>query len=78
MAEHVFRRTLVEDKYDPYRLFVVAEGVGSEDWNKNVVSVWSVAGVWLMPFRSAYCSFFKNGGPEFQVLTDAKLVLDSV
>lgn len=25
----------IKDKYDPHRLFVVAEGVGSEDWNKN-------------------------------------------
>ncbi|KAI9464375.1 hypothetical protein HD554DRAFT_2281222 [Boletus coccyginus] len=26
----------IKDKYDPYRLFVVAEGVGSEDWNENL------------------------------------------
>jgi len=26
----------IKDRYDPYRLFVVAEGVGSEDWNKNL------------------------------------------
>ncbi|KAF8553169.1 FAD-binding domain-containing protein [Imleria badia] len=26
----------IKDKYDPNRLFVVAEGVGSEDWNKNL------------------------------------------
>ncbi|KAG6330603.1 hypothetical protein ID866_8487 [Astraeus odoratus] len=26
----------IKDKYDPYRLFVVAEGVGSEEWNKEL------------------------------------------
>jgi hypothetical protein len=26
----------IKDRYDPYRLFVVAEGVGSEDWNENL------------------------------------------
>jgi hypothetical protein len=26
----------IKDIYDPYRLFVVAGGVGSEDWNKNL------------------------------------------
>ncbi|KAF8838540.1 FAD-binding domain-containing protein [Paxillus ammoniavirescens] len=26
----------IKNKYDPYKLFVVAEGVGSEDWNKEL------------------------------------------
>ncbi|KAI9566811.1 hypothetical protein HD554DRAFT_2024697 [Boletus coccyginus] len=26
----------IKAKYDPHRLFVVAEGVGSEDWNENL------------------------------------------
>ncbi|KAG6373241.1 hypothetical protein JVT61DRAFT_6867 [Boletus reticuloceps] len=26
----------IKDKYDPYRLFVVAEGVGSEEWNADL------------------------------------------
>ncbi|KAI9572548.1 hypothetical protein HD554DRAFT_1556288 [Boletus coccyginus] len=26
----------IKDKYDPHRLFVVAEGVGSEDWNEDL------------------------------------------
>ena len=26
----------IKDKYDPNRLFVVAEGVGSEEWNANL------------------------------------------
>ncbi|KIJ13624.1 hypothetical protein PAXINDRAFT_100587 [Paxillus involutus ATCC 200175] len=26
----------IKNKYDPYKLFVVAEGVGSDDWNKGL------------------------------------------
>ena len=26
----------IKDKYDPYRLFVVAKGVGSEEWDKEL------------------------------------------
>jgi len=26
----------IKDTYDPYRIFVVAEGVGSEDWNDDL------------------------------------------
>ena len=26
----------IKDTYDPHKLFVVVEGVGSEDWNKNL------------------------------------------
>ncbi|KIK78334.1 hypothetical protein PAXRUDRAFT_164262 [Paxillus rubicundulus Ve08.2h10] len=26
----------IKNKYDPYKLFVVAEGVGSDDWNKQL------------------------------------------
>ncbi|KIJ16136.1 hypothetical protein PAXINDRAFT_11181 [Paxillus involutus ATCC 200175] len=26
----------IKDKYDPLKIFVVAEGVGSEDWNKEL------------------------------------------
>ncbi|KIJ13627.1 hypothetical protein PAXINDRAFT_80811 [Paxillus involutus ATCC 200175] len=26
----------IKNKYDPYKLFVVAEGVGSDDWNKEL------------------------------------------
>ncbi|KIJ60446.1 hypothetical protein HYDPIDRAFT_117153 [Hydnomerulius pinastri MD-312] len=27
----------IKDKYDPYKLFVVHEGVGSEEWNKDLI-----------------------------------------
>ncbi|KAF8547408.1 FAD-binding domain-containing protein [Imleria badia] len=35
-GSHYSTLKAIKDKYDPNRLFVVAEGVGSEDWNKNL------------------------------------------
>lgn len=35
-GSHYSTLKAIKDKYDPKRLFVVAEGVGSEDWNKNL------------------------------------------
>ncbi|KAL4062009.1 hypothetical protein J3A83DRAFT_4178849 [Scleroderma citrinum] len=34
-GSHYSRLKSIKDKYDPCRLFVVAEGVGSEEWNKE-------------------------------------------
>ncbi|KAH7921694.1 FAD-binding domain-containing protein [Leucogyrophana mollusca] len=33
---HYPRLKAIKDKYDPYRLFVVAEGVGSEEWDSEL------------------------------------------
>ncbi|KAF8129973.1 hypothetical protein EV363DRAFT_1337148 [Boletus edulis] len=33
---HYARLKSIKDKYDPYRLFVVKEGVGSEEWNEDL------------------------------------------
>ncbi|KAI6039145.1 hypothetical protein EDC04DRAFT_3011338, partial [Pisolithus marmoratus] len=33
-GSHYAKLKEIKDKYDPYRLFVVAEGVGSEEWNE--------------------------------------------
>ncbi|KAI5993065.1 hypothetical protein F5J12DRAFT_907354 [Pisolithus orientalis] len=35
-GSHYTKLKEIKDKYDPYRLFVVAEGVGSEDWNEEL------------------------------------------
>ena len=35
-GSHYSTLKAIKDKYDPKRLFVIAEGVGSEDWNKNL------------------------------------------
>ncbi|OAX31836.1 FAD-binding domain-containing protein [Rhizopogon vinicolor AM-OR11-026] len=34
--DHYAALKLIKDRYDPYRLFVVAEGVGSEDWDQDL------------------------------------------
>jgi len=35
-GSHYSELKAIKDKYDPNRLFVVAEGVGSEEWNKEL------------------------------------------
>ena len=35
-GSHYPKLKSIKDKYDPYHLFVVAEGVGSEEWNKEL------------------------------------------
>ena len=35
-GDHYPTLKLIKDKYDPNRLFVVAEGVGSEDWDADL------------------------------------------
>ncbi|KIM51123.1 hypothetical protein SCLCIDRAFT_683329 [Scleroderma citrinum Foug A] len=35
-GSHYSQLKAIKDKYDPHRLFVVAEGVGSEEWNKEL------------------------------------------
>jgi hypothetical protein len=35
-GDHYATLKLMKDKYDPNRLFVVAEGVGSEDWDPDL------------------------------------------
>ena len=36
LGSHYSKLKAIKDKYDPYGLFVVAEGVGSEEWNKEL------------------------------------------
>jgi hypothetical protein len=35
-GDHYATLKLIKDKYDPYRMFVVAKGVGSEDWDQDL------------------------------------------
>jgi hypothetical protein len=35
-GHHYATLKLIKDKYDPNRLLVVAEGVGSEDWDPDL------------------------------------------
>ncbi|KIJ63201.1 hypothetical protein HYDPIDRAFT_93112 [Hydnomerulius pinastri MD-312] len=35
-GSHYAALKTIKDKYDPHRLFIVAEGVGSEDWNTEL------------------------------------------
>ncbi|KAH7886481.1 hypothetical protein F5I97DRAFT_997130 [Phlebopus sp. FC_14] len=35
-GDHYSTLKTIKDKYDPHRLFVVHEGVGSDDWNKQL------------------------------------------
>ncbi|KAI6096140.1 hypothetical protein F5141DRAFT_1191117 [Pisolithus sp. B1] len=39
-GSHYAKLKDIKDKYDPYRLFVVAEGVGSEEWNEGLTCRW--------------------------------------
>ncbi|KAI6008074.1 hypothetical protein EDC04DRAFT_901990 [Pisolithus marmoratus] len=39
-GSHYCKLKEIKDKYDPYRLFVVAEGVGSEEWNEALTCRW--------------------------------------
>ncbi|KAI6040855.1 hypothetical protein EDC04DRAFT_2566471 [Pisolithus marmoratus] len=39
-GSHYAKLKEIKDKYDPYRLFVVAEGVGSEEWNEALTCRW--------------------------------------
>ncbi|KAI5994875.1 hypothetical protein EDC04DRAFT_2613108 [Pisolithus marmoratus] len=39
-GSHYARLKEIKDKYDPYRLFVVAEGVGSDEWNEELICRW--------------------------------------
>ncbi|KAI6144190.1 hypothetical protein BKA82DRAFT_4175292, partial [Pisolithus tinctorius] len=39
-GSHYGKLKEIKDKYDPYRLFVVAEGVGSEEWNEELTCRW--------------------------------------
>lgn len=35
-GDHYDTLKSIKDKYDPLKMFVVTEGVGSEEWNKNL------------------------------------------
>ncbi|KAI6038830.1 hypothetical protein EDC04DRAFT_2569206 [Pisolithus marmoratus] len=39
-GSHYAKLKEIKDKYDPYHLFVVAEGVGSEEWNEALTCRW--------------------------------------
>ncbi|KAI6039160.1 hypothetical protein EDC04DRAFT_1789053 [Pisolithus marmoratus] len=39
-GSHYAKLKEIKDKYDPYRLFVVAKGVGSEEWNEALTCRW--------------------------------------
>ncbi|KAI6015297.1 hypothetical protein F5J12DRAFT_817299 [Pisolithus orientalis] len=39
-GSHYGKLKEIKDKYDPYHLFVVAEGVGSEEWNEELTCRW--------------------------------------
>ncbi|KAI5994876.1 hypothetical protein EDC04DRAFT_3148028 [Pisolithus marmoratus] len=39
-GSHYSKLKEIKDKYDPYRLFVVAEGVGSDEWNEELTCRW--------------------------------------
>ncbi|KAH7909424.1 hypothetical protein BJ138DRAFT_1155354 [Hygrophoropsis aurantiaca] len=39
---HYPRLKAIKDKYDPHRLFIVAEGVGSEEWDSDLNCPWWV------------------------------------
>ncbi|KAH0835525.1 hypothetical protein J3R83DRAFT_9214 [Lanmaoa asiatica] len=53
----------IKDKYDPYRLFVVAEGVGSEDWNTNLTCRYgTVTGMLSVLYRSLFVCKYCHGG----------------
>ncbi|KAI6020452.1 hypothetical protein BKA83DRAFT_4302284 [Pisolithus microcarpus] len=39
-GSHYAKLKEIKNKYDPYRLFVVAEGVGSEEWNEELTCRW--------------------------------------
>ncbi|KAI6024238.1 hypothetical protein EDC04DRAFT_2934018 [Pisolithus marmoratus] len=39
-GSHYSKLKEIKDKYDPYHLFVVAEGVGSDEWNEELTCRW--------------------------------------